>query len=67
MNLHFLLLLKIRNLPQPHDNRYDLKLVEDLNAAWLECQRSFYGYLRNHGVISTEKVPDLVSFEVLKG
>jgi hypothetical protein len=66
MNLHFLLLLKIRNLPQPHHNRHKLKPVEDLNTAWLERQCSFYGYLRNHGVESWEKVPDLESFEVLE-
>ena len=67
LNLHFLLLLKISYIPQPDDNRYNLKPVEDLNTAWLERQCSFYGQLRDSGVVSTEKVPDLERFEVLKG
>ena len=67
LNLHFLLLLKIRYLPQPHYNRYDFKSVEDFNTGWLESQRSFYRYLRDRCVESREKVSELKSFEVLKG
>ena len=67
LNLHFLLLLKIRYLPQPHYNRYDFKSVEDFNTGWLESQRSFYRYLRDRCVESREKVSELESFEVLNG